>query len=337
MTPTDAPTSASIQGSQKGNSTNHNSNNAAQTPDAYLSPHEGAVESLLHLAQGIEVAGGYRAPLSDPAAKRIGDVTLSAEKIQALFVDYFDKYHHFLPFLNPATVPEKYYELSPLLFWVIIAVACRQSITEKRLLSFLGQPLTELIYSTLAEVPQNYHVVKAFCLLCTWPLPVSTSSKDPTMTHCGNMMQLAMQIGLHRPSHAQDFSRSRVQLREEDIQDRVRTWAACNVAAQAVSTGYGQPPITVFDSTLVPQTLREDEAYILPEELRVRVQIERFVCRVTESLYLTQGDSNNTGYQRERATMCRVLGQELQDMEQNIRATLTCKCTQKFPRVSYFL
>ncbi len=46
------------------------------------------------------------------------------------------------------------------------------------------------------------------------------------------MMQVAMQIGLHRPSYAQDFTKFRVELREEELKDRVRTWAACNVVAQ---------------------------------------------------------------------------------------------------------
>ena len=48
----------------------------------------------------------------------------------------------------------------------------------------------------------------------------------------GVTMQIALQIGLHRPTHAQDFSRFRIELREEELKDRVRTWAACNMVAQ---------------------------------------------------------------------------------------------------------
>lgn len=48
----------------------------------------------------------------------------------------------------------------------------------------------------------------------------------------GLMMQIALQIGLHRPSHAQDFTKFKVELREEELKDRVRTWAACNATAQ---------------------------------------------------------------------------------------------------------
>ena len=48
----------------------------------------------------------------------------------------------------------------------------------------------------------------------------------------GLMMQIAMQIGLHRPSHSQDFTKFKVELMEEELRDRVRTWAACNAVAQ---------------------------------------------------------------------------------------------------------
>ena len=48
----------------------------------------------------------------------------------------------------------------------------------------------------------------------------------------GLMMQIARQIGLHRPSHVQDFTKLNIELREEELRDRVKTWAACNVIAQ---------------------------------------------------------------------------------------------------------
>ncbi len=89
-----------------------------------------------------------------------------------------------------------------------------------------------LVWSTVSEVPQNYHVVKALALLCTWPFPTSSTTTDPTFMLCGVMMQIAMQIGLHRPSHAQDFTKFKIELREADLKDRVRTWAVCNIVGQ---------------------------------------------------------------------------------------------------------
>lgn len=114
----------------------------------------------------------------------------------------------------------------------MVAVAARRYHVDANFLSSLIAPLSRLLWATISDVPQSYHVVKALCILCTWPLPISSTSTDPTFMLSGLMMQIAMQIGLHRPSHAQDFTKFRVELREEELKDRVKTWAACNVVAQ---------------------------------------------------------------------------------------------------------
>ena len=119
-------------------------------------------------------------------------------------------------------------------------MAARRFTPEPTLLQSLAGPLSRLLWASLADVPQTYHVVKALCILCTWPLPISSTSTDPTFMLSGVMMQVAMQIGLHRPSHAQDFTKFRVELRAEELRDRVKTWAACNVVAQRyLSPGLG--------------------------------------------------------------------------------------------------
>ena len=143
---------------------------------------------------------------------------------------FFTCYHPFIPFLDPTRTTDEYYLSSPLLFWTIISVATRRY--DPSLLTSLAVPLSELLWKTIAEVPQNYIVVKALCIICTWPLPISSTSSDPTFMLSGLMMQVAMQIGLHRPSHAQDFTKFKVKLREEELRDRVRTWATCNAVAQ---------------------------------------------------------------------------------------------------------
>lgn len=145
---------------------------------------------------------------------------------------FFTYYHPFLPFLEPEKSPEDYFLTSSLLFWTIISVGARRYNTEPTLLNSLSGPVSRLVWSTLADVPQSYHVVKALCLLCTWPLPTSSTSTDPTFMLSGMMMQVAIQIGLHRPSHAQDFSKFRVELRDSELKDRIRTWAVCNIVAQ---------------------------------------------------------------------------------------------------------
>lgn len=147
-------------------------------------------------------------------------------------IRFFTYYHPFLPFLNQKQTPDEYYNTSPLLFWTIISVGARRYQSDPGLLNSLAGPVTRLVWSTLADIPQSYHVVKALCLLCSWPFPTSSTSTDPTFMLCGMMLQVAMQLGLHRPSHSQDFSKFRVELIEEELRDKVRTWAICNIVAQ---------------------------------------------------------------------------------------------------------
>lgn len=154
---------------------------------------------------------------------------------------FFVYYHPFLCFLDPGQFPEEVYAQSPLLFWTIIAVGSRRPSPNhlsptgtSSLLTSLASPVLRLAWSTLADVPRGYniHFVKALALLCTWPFPTSSTSTDPTFTLCGMMMNVAMQIGLHRPSHAQDFSKLEMVRDVGKLKERVMCWAICNCVAQ---------------------------------------------------------------------------------------------------------
>ena len=80
--------------------------------------------------------------------------------------------------------------------------------------------------------PIKLHCSQGAVYTCTWPIPISSTSKDPIFIFVGLMMQVAMQIGLYRPSHAQDFTRFKIELRDEEMKARVKTWVACNMVSQ---------------------------------------------------------------------------------------------------------
>lgn len=168
---------------------------------------------------------------SSPMVHALESVKLAPTQISELFTEFFECYHPFLPFLDPLRQADDYAKDSRLLFWSIVSVAARHYDADPSLLNRLKDPLTNLIWQTIKIAP-THHVVKALCLLCTWPLPMSRTSTDPTFMLCGLMMQIAMQIGLHQPTHPQDFSRTKLRVRQEDINDRLRTWAVCNIVTQ---------------------------------------------------------------------------------------------------------
>jgi hypothetical protein len=206
--------------------TSHNNNAGPHHDDPYLhTQHQQvAATSLLDLRSG--------SPMFTSLGTGSNEVRLSPATVSELFADFFHFYHPFLPFLDPTrSADDVYAKDSKLLFWAIISVAARHYEADANLLCRLKEPLTDEIWRSIKTQP-NHHVVKALCLLCTWPLPARTTVSDPTFMLCGVMMQIAMQIGLHQPTHPQDFSRTKVRLQEQDIHDRLRTWAVCNIVAQ---------------------------------------------------------------------------------------------------------
>ncbi|KAL2199027.1 hypothetical protein P885DRAFT_75440 [Corynascus similis CBS 632.67] len=271
-----------------------------------------AVSSLLHLKRG----GSYAMPR---IARELDTFKLTEDEESQLFSQFFNYYHPFLPFLNPAQTPDQYHQQHPLLYWAIIAVASRRYGSDPNILTKLSGPLTRLLWNTVGDVPQSYFVVKALCLLCTWPLPTSTTSADPTHILCGVMMKTATGIGLHRPNHINDFSRVAVELNKEGLHDRIKTWAVCNIVAQTIGTGYGQPASTLYDWTLAIRPGVEGP-YSLGPELEARLQIERFCDKVSKEMYSNASDPRGVAGDEHRAMLMRVYRREFNELQASILA-----------------
>ncbi|AEO53263.1 hypothetical protein MYCTH_2294353 [Thermothelomyces thermophilus ATCC 42464] len=271
-----------------------------------------AVSSLLHLKRG----GSYALPR---IARELDTFQITEEEESQLFSQFFNYYHPFLPFLNPAQTPDQYYQQHPLLYWSIIAVASRRYGSDHNILTKLSGPLTRLLWNTVGDVPQSYFVVKALCLLCTWPLPTSTTSSDPTHILCGVLMKTATGIGLHRPNHINDFSRVAVELNKEGLHDRIKTWAVCNIVAQTIGTGYGQPASTLYDWTLAVRP-GIDGPFSLGPELEARLQIERFCDKVSKEMYSNASDPRGVAGDEHRAMLMRVYRREFNELQASILA-----------------
>jgi hypothetical protein len=269
-----------------------------------------AVSSLLHLKRG----GSYAIPR---IARELEDFRLTEDDESQLFSQFFTFYHPFLPFLSPSQTPDQYYQQSPLLYWAIAAVACHRYAPDPTFLTKLSGPLTRFLWSTIGEVPQSYYVVKALCLLCTWPLPTSTSTTDPTHILCGVMMKTATGIGLHRPNHINDFSRFPVELNKDGLHDRIKTWAVCNIVAQTIGTGYGQPASSLYDWTLAIRP-GDSGPFTLGKELEARLQIERFCDKVSKEMYSNASDSRGVAGDEHRAMLMRVYRREYGELHASI-------------------
>ncbi|KAI1448675.1 hypothetical protein F5Y02DRAFT_406936 [Annulohypoxylon stygium] len=272
-----------------------------------------AVTSLLTLKRG----GSYSLAATHYAYE-LETVRLTEQDVHGLFQEFFTCYHPFLPFLNEHQPPDLYYQQHALLFWTIIAIASRRYPPKPSILHELSSgPLNRLLWSTVGDVPNSYFVVKALCLLCTWPLPTSTTTADPTHILCGVMMKAATGIGLHRPNHTQDFSRVSVELNKEQLHDRVTTWAVCNIVAQSIGTGYGQPATTLYDWTLAIRP-GEDGPFTLSPELEARLRIERFCDKVSKEMYSNASDPRGVAGDEHRAMLMRVYRRDFQELQASI-------------------
>ncbi|KXT16690.1 hypothetical protein AC579_5253 [Pseudocercospora musae] len=286
---------------------------------AFVGANEAAASrSLLDLSQGYRELAPTSYPSITPGTSQstIGSVTLAETQILDLYQLYFTHYHDFLPVLDPKATYEDYYAHHPLLHWTIVAIAARRYEAKPGLFIELQRPLEEILWTTLSQVPQTYQVCKALALLCAWPLPSASTSQEPTMMMCGIMFQLAMQYGLHRPSHAQDFSRFRMELREEDIADRLNTWATVNIVAQYVSTGMGQPPLSRW--AWFTYGLHLDR---MKPELQTRCQIEKFCDTVTRTLFTMQRDHIVEVDQAQRGLQIDMYARELGELEVTVLST----------------
>ncbi|KAH9993282.1 hypothetical protein F4779DRAFT_608826 [Xylariaceae sp. FL0662B] len=273
-----------------------------------------AVTSLLTLKRG----GSYSVNAPPQYAYDLEGVRLTEQDVHGLFHEFFAFYHPFLPFLNEHQPPDLYHQQHALLFWTIIAIASRRYHSKPGILHDLSNgPLHRLLWTTIGDVPNSYFVIKALCLLCTWPMPTSTTTADPTHILCGVMMKAATGIGLHRPNHTQDFSRVSVELNKDQLHDRVTTWAVCNIVSQAIGTGYGQPATTLYDWTLAIRP-GEDGPFTLSPELEARLRIERFCDKVSKEMYSNASDPRGVAGDEHRAMLMRVYRRDFQELQASI-------------------
>ena len=145
---------------------------------------------------------------------------------------YFDRYHQFLPFLEPWRSPDDYYNMSPVLFWCIICVASRRYYSNIALFASLAEPVMRLVWDSVAAPPVSLYNIQAILLLCTWPFPHSSLWLEPTPVLSNVALSAAMQLGLHRPESADEFMRRKTRLSDAQNQLRLKTWIACNNVAQ---------------------------------------------------------------------------------------------------------
>lgn len=132
-----------------------------------------------------------------------------------------------MPLLDTQQTSEIYYEMSPLLFWSIIAVAARQFQLEDGFLSQLAGELSRLLWATVASNTSSMCHIQAMLLLACWPLPDVRLWTDKSLTLSKMAVNAAMMMGLHRPGSEHEYLKDLTKpYNQWEIRERSRTWIA---------------------------------------------------------------------------------------------------------------
>jgi transcriptional regulatory protein LEU3 len=245
------------------------------------------------------------ASASRPRSLGNGVVTLSQSAIDELYSTYFELYHPTLPILDPEVPAQRCCDVSPLLFWSIMSVAVRRSWEHSQLLPTMAQPVMDLLWKAIRSVPHSPVLIESLLLLCTWPFPTSSSATDPSYILSHTAVAAAVQMGLHRPQHQQDFTKYRLNLSRKDMDTRITLWAACNIVANGTSLVIGVQSQAQDWSSLTG--LLSGSETTLPKNIQQILQTELYRDKVTSALADISSNSQSAKHMQERIPLYGLL------------------------------
>ena len=100
------------------------------------------------------------------------------------------------------------------------------------MLESLGPRITQLAFASLSSRAAPIQTIQGLLLLCTWPAPVKSMTKDISYMASGAAIHLAMQIGLHIPGVGRDFAPDKVSPDPRKRTFRDRLWLLACVVCQ---------------------------------------------------------------------------------------------------------
>ncbi|KAF7973110.1 hypothetical protein HWV62_16224 [Athelia sp. TMB] len=201
-----------------------------------------------------------------PSVFELGAVRVTLEQANVLFNEFFAYFHPYCPLLIRPRSPINTHRAEPLLFWTILTIASRRPAVSAEAKHVLygadGEGLRSVTYRQLAEEvkasvaalgiipPRHVDAVQALLLLCEWPLPSIRTRDDRSWHYSSLAIQIALQLGLHRPHFSHEFSaRVEEQPAADSIEGQERTlaWVYCHIIGHSVASCHGIPSLLKDD------------------------------------------------------------------------------------------
>ena len=101
------------------------------------------------------------------------------------------------------------------------------------MLEFLGPRIIQLALTSLSSRATPVRTIQGLILLCTWPAPLKSMTRDMLYVISGAAIHLAMQIGLHISGVGQDFASDKLRSDSGERTFRDRLWLLTCVVCQA--------------------------------------------------------------------------------------------------------
>ena len=148
-----------------------------------------------------------------------------------LLCRYFEHFHPYFPVVRSRD-PDSCYKTGPILFWAIIATACRRYAKKEGIFQFLVDMLPSEIWAAAAQPPLRQPTINAILLLVAWPQPSIRFMSDPSYIFLGIALNSCLSLGLHTGKGCHpEFTAQAYQLNTTD-EEATYTWAACNLLSQ---------------------------------------------------------------------------------------------------------
>ncbi|SCU77483.1 LADA_0A00694g1_1 [Lachancea dasiensis] len=301
-----------------------------------------SVKTEFHVTPGIPITStaleeeAASSELLRCAPKSLGDVYMSTEDIAEIYTEFVHRYHPFLPVVDVSKGPERIFNLSPCLFWVIMLVGLRRKFRSTGTMT----KLSKLVKSILAEITispiiryvptesdepvlnvASVYSVQAFLLYTFWPPLTSSLSADTSWNTMGSAMFQAIRVGLN----CAEFSKEYVTTNSDHVQEQVRTWICCNVVSQTIASSFGFPAFVSFDHTVISScriSSRSDSPRghaTVPESIKQMMHIAHFENQLTKTMNSNPVNALGMVGGEQKLPLLHVLEQQLAELEIRLR------------------
>ncbi|KAF2665982.1 hypothetical protein BT63DRAFT_45829 [Microthyrium microscopicum] len=249
--------------------------------------------------------------------RSIDHLELSPSVIDTCFERYFNLFHQALPILDSTMSPNDVYENSTILFWIIVSVGSRGYEQRPWLVNALAGPVTQLMLASLNSRIKPLESIMGILVALAWPFPTANYFRDSGFIHCGALLHMALQCGLHTPylpyMNVQSFKND-APLTEPNILKRAQLWAHVVITYQRICTGTGQAALISFE----PYNEQEKFKSILqqlPATIQLQLQLSTLVVRAQKTFLEFVASPLDPQQERTLDTVLQMLNSQLDTLQ----------------------